>query len=189
MFWLHLLHFHPAAPGTTLCTPPPFSIHPVVAVAFTNSLTNKQWFIASYGQKHMQTRGQAQRPVPLLLLLLFRAEVTRRWQVEERVLVVAALWAKPTCHRSRNQRPACSDRDPQPRRCTPAPWSSLQSKVGEEPGLENDWIHVPSSLFLFLFKSLCYCALNSAARQRSSPDNARHFPCHAKCVKVCHVPL
>lgn len=29
----------------------------------------------------------------------------------------------------------------------------------------NDWNQV----------SLCYCALNSAARQRSSPDNAGHF--------------
>lgn len=43
-------------------------------------------------------------------------------------------WRNLTCHRSRNLRPACSDRDPQPRRCTPAPWSSLKGGVGEEPG-------------------------------------------------------
>lgn len=129
--------------------------------------------------------GRRNDPSPLH----FRAEVTRGddkccrgggWCWQQRY---CALWAKPTCHRSRNLSPACSDIDPQPRRCTPAPWSSLKNPSGRRNWDRNNWNQVPLSL-----KSLCYCARNSAARKHSSPDDAGHFPWHAKCVKVCHIP-
>lgn len=107
-----------------------------------------------------------------------RRDKWRRWWWQRR----CNRGAKRTCHRSRNPRPACSDRDPRPRRCTPAPWSSLKAEVGEQAGIEMNGEQVPRSV-----KSLCYCALSSAARQHGSPDDAGHFPCHAKCVKVGHI--
>lgn len=35
--------------------------------------------------------------------------------------VLVGVCKNQTCHRSRNLRPTCSSRDPEPRRCTAAP--------------------------------------------------------------------
>lgn len=89
-----------------------------------------------------------------------------------------------TCHRSRNLRPACSDTEPRPRRCTPAPWSSLTAKVGIQIHRNQD--PLPPSPPPFSLPSLCYCAPSSAARQHGSRISDERPPPHAKCVKVGH---
>lgn len=161
------------------CTPIPC----LCLCAFHYSLQISSDLLRATDKSTRKQAGRRNDPSPLR----FRAEVTRGddkcwsgwWCGQQRY---CALWAKPTCHRSRNLRPACSDRDPQPRRCTPAPWSSLKTQVGEGTGIEMTGIRSRS------LKSLCSCARNSAARQHSSPDNVGHFPWHAKCGKVCHIP-
>lgn len=94
MFWLHYYTFTPQLPVGSTPPLPSLPSLPAFSPCLCLSLHSKQ--ISSdllqardKKKKHMQTSGQAQRPVTLRLL--FRAEVTRRWQVEERVVVVVVV--------------------------------------------------------------------------------------------------
>lgn len=70
---------------------------------------------------------------------------------------------KRTCRRSRNPRPACSDKDPQPRRCTPAPGSCLKAAEREET--EQKWLGLGSPPLL---STVFLCSLFSRSATRLS---------------------
>lgn len=171
--------------------PPPHSV-------FVSCLkpTNKRWFITGYRQKHMQTCGQEQRPVPLRFpsVPTYPEEMSSVGAGCDVVgsgaaalcrrnlpVIVAEICVQRVQIETHSHGGAHELRD------------HLSKPKWERNRDRNDWNQVPSSLCLCVslsLWSLCYYALNSAARQQSSTGNAGHFPVSCKvCQSFPYHPL
>lgn len=83
----------------------------------------------------------------------------------------------PTCRRSRNRRPACSDKEPRQQRCTPAPRSSLPQESEDYPGIQPGSTPLPQvwvlpQLWLFKFSTARHTTRGHSRDMRSEPKFA-----------------